>query len=159
MFANGGYMGRRIKEGSEKLTDFKYKKMKNLTKEELQKQLNIIAENEEKELINTHYPEFKKLEGKCFKVKNNYSCPEEDTDYWWLYKKVTEIKPEFVYDTRGNGVACHYNGFSFQMDKNGDISVIKEDYGYVHCLGDEISNEEFEEAFKNLKESIETFDK
>lgn len=29
--------------------------------------------------------------GRCFKVRNNYSCPEKPSDYWWLYKRVVKI--------------------------------------------------------------------
>ncbi len=65
--------------------------MKN-KKEELQKQLDEIKKQEEKELVDKHYPEFKKFEGKCFKMRNNYSLPEVPSDYWWLYKKVVKIK-------------------------------------------------------------------
>jgi len=121
-----------------------------LSKEELQKQLKAIAKAEEKAMIEEHYPEFKKLEGKCFKNKNNYSCPEKPSDYWWLYTKITEIKPDDVYDTRGNGVACHYKGYSFQTDKDGNITTRKEDYGYVHSLGKEIPKKEFDKAFENM---------
>jgi CCR4-NOT transcriptional regulation complex NOT5 subunit len=45
------------------------------TKEQLQKQLDAIAKQEQKEMIEKHYPEFKKLEGAFYKTRNNYSCP------------------------------------------------------------------------------------
>jgi len=130
-----------------------------LSKEELKKQLKLISEKENQELIEKHYPEFKKLEGKCFKNRNNYSCPEKPSDYWWLYTKITEIKPEDLYDTGGNGVACHYKGYSFQTDKDGNVSTQKIDYGYVHSLQKEISEKEFDKAFENMISALNELSK
>jgi len=126
----------------------------NPIKEQLQKQLNAIAKQEEKELIAKHYPEFKKLEGKYFKYKNSYSCPEKPSDYWFLYTKITEIKPDDVYNTRGNGVACHFKGWSFQTDKYANISVEKKKTGYVHSLGQEITENEFHSAWDKIIEAL-----
>ncbi len=33
----------------------------------------------------------RKMIGKCFKYRNNYSCPETDADYWWLYSRVIAV--------------------------------------------------------------------
>lgn len=125
------------------------------TKEQLQKQLNAIAKQEEKELIEKHYPEFKKLEGTFYKTRNNYSCPEKPSDYWWLYTKITEIKPDDVYDTRYNGVACHFKGWSFQTCKNGNFSVEQEKIGYVHSLGKQITEQEFVEAWNKAMSNLD----
>lgn len=125
------------------------------TKEQLQKQLNAIAKQEEKELIEKHYPEFKKLEGTFYKTRNNYSCPEKPSDYWFLYTKITEIKPDDVYDTRGNGVACHFKGWSFQTCKYSNFSVEQEKRGYVHSLGKQITEQEFIEAWNKAMSALD----
>jgi hypothetical protein len=126
----------------------------NLTKrkKEIQKQLNEIAEQERKELIETHYPEFKKLVGKYFKTRNGYGS---DTPKWWLYVKVTEIKPEDVYDTCGKGATCHFKGYSFQTTCYGHFSVEMISSGYMHSLGKEITEGEFNEAWNKAMGNLE----
>lgn len=128
--------------------------MKNVTKEELQKQLNKIAIAEEKEMIAKHYPEFKKFEGRYFKQRNNYSCPKKPSDYWFMYTKITEINPKDVYDTRGNGVACYFKGWTFQTCRDGHISINKEKHGYIHGLGKEITEKEFNDAWNTMIDKI-----
>lgn len=49
--------------------------------------------------------------GKTFRYRNNYSCPEKPSDYWWLYAKCTKL------DRWGNVVLE-----TFEVDKNGDFS-------------------------------------
>jgi hypothetical protein len=127
----------------------------NSTKEQLQKKLNAIAKKEEKEMIEKHYPEFKKLEGKFFKKRNNYSLPKKPSDYWFYYTKVTQIKPEYVYDTRGNGANCFFKGYSFQTCKLGNTTIEKIDTGYVSSLGVEITEKEFNEAWNKLMSSLD----
>lgn len=120
----------------------------NKRKAQLQSELKKIFEAEEKALIEEHYPKFKnKYEGKCFKIRNRYGG---DSKGWWLYVKVTEIKPEDVYDTSGNGVACKYTGWQFQVDEHGNINISKEDFGYCHSLGQLISEGEFNAAWNKM---------
>jgi len=126
-----------------------------LTKEQLQKQLKEIAKQERKALIEKHYPEFKQYEGRFFKTRNHYSCPEKPSDYWWYYTKVTEITPEDVYDTLGNGAACHFKGWSFEDTKGGDVFISKNKQGYIHSLGKEITEAEFNEAWNKMVDSFE----
>jgi len=118
--------------------------MEKLTKEELQKQLDVIVKREEKEIIEIHYPEFKLNEGKCFKYRHEQTV---------FYTKVTKIKPSDVYNTYGNGVACRYSGWSFHEDKAGNISIQKEN-SYIHCLGKPVSKKEFDNAFKKLIDKL-----
>ena len=125
------------------------------TKEQLQKQLNAIAWQEKKELIETHYPEFKKFEGRYFKVKNHYGNPEKRSDWWWLYTKVTQINPDDVYDTNGNGVGCHCKGYTFQTCKYGNVEIEKNKQTYIHSLGQEITEKEFVEAWNKLMSNLE----
>lgn len=32
--------------------------------------------------------------GKCFKYRNSYSCPQEESDYWWLWIRIIGLKDE-----------------------------------------------------------------
>lgn len=124
-------------------------------KKELEKQLKIIAKKEEMEMIEKHYPEFKKMEGTFHKRRCNYSLAKIPSDYWWLYTKVTEIKPEHVYDTFGNGVSCNFIGWTFQTCKYGNFSVEREEKGYLHSLGQQITEEEFNEAWNKAMEQLD----
>ena len=125
--------------------------MKNtFTKEELQRQLNTIIKKEQKEIIEKHYPDLKSLEGKCFKLRNNYSLPKKASDYWNLYVRVFQIKKSDVYTIGSNEVTATFIGTSFQKDKHGLISIDTKHRGYVHLLGDEITTKEFQDAWKKV---------
>jgi hypothetical protein len=80
-------------------------------KEELEFQLRTVSAelNEIKEAETEAANQA--LLGKCFKTRNNYSCPEKPSDYWWLYVKVTEID--------GAALKC----LRFQIDKGGRIDI------------------------------------
>lgn len=123
-------------------------------KAKLQKQLNDIIEQEEKNMVAIHYPIFKKkYEGKYFKRRNSYSCPEKKSDYWWTYCKVTEIKPSDIYQGH-NCILSKFDGYSFEIDKDGNIRITQEKYGYTHMLGQEISEKEFNDAWNKMINKI-----
>lgn len=130
------------------------KKNTQITKEQLQKQINAITAQEEKEMIEKHYPKFKKLEGTFYKQKDNYSCHNKASDYWFSYTKVTKIKPTDIYDTKGNGITSRFEGYAFRTDKYGTFSVNKEKIGYVHSLGIQISEQEFNQAWNKAMQNL-----
>lgn len=124
-------------------------------KEKLQKQLNRIVKQEEKEMVEKHYPTFKKLVGKCFKARNSYGGGGRKN--WWIYTKITEIKPEDVY--RGaDQILCHYKGYSFETDIYGAVNV-QNQKSYVHGLGKEISGKEFNDEYEKMLLKIKEFKK
>ena len=127
------------------------------TKAELQEELRQIEEKEFNELIEKHYPEFKALEGKCFKVRNCYSLPETESDYWFLYVKIQKIDKDDLYKSSDN-ILSRFHGWSFQTDKYGSISVEFDYNSYVHSMSEEteISNEEFKEAWLKLQSKLST---
>ena len=129
------------------------------TKAELQEELRQIEEKEFNELIEKHYPDFKALEGKCFKVRNCYSCPENESDYWFLYIKIQKIEKDDLYKLSDN-ILSHFHGWSFQTDKYGRISVEFDYNNYVHSMSEEneISNEEFKEAWLKLQAKLSIAD-
>lgn len=105
----------------------------------------------QKEMVEKYYPIFKKkYEGKYFKYDNGYNREQR----WTMYTKVVEIKPEHIYDTRGNEVTSCYNGWNFQTDTNGQITISCEKNGYAHSLQKEISEKEFNEAWNKMIEKI-----
>jgi len=36
-------------------------------------------------------PKFEKYIGTYWKFKNYYSCPEKESDYWWLYRYLKRL--------------------------------------------------------------------
>lgn len=129
--------------------------MKQLSKKELQKQLNEIEEQELSEIIDIHYPEFKKLEGKFFKYKNNYSCPDSPKDYWFMYSKVIKITRDDIREGFGDNKAmssCEV--MSFQTDKDGKVFIDKCKATYTHLLGNEISKKIFDREWAKMINSI-----
>ncbi len=121
-------------------------------KEFLQKELAQILAKEEKEMVESNYPIIKKkFEGKCFKTPNSYGG---DSEKWFLYSKIVSITKEDVYDTRGNGITAHCKMVRFQSMPNGMIEI-KSDYtGYVHSVGQPISEVEFTKAWNKLIDKI-----
>ena len=124
-----------------------------MRKEQLLKELKAIEEAERQKMISENYEEFKKLEGKCFKFRNNYSCPEKKSDYWWMYKQVIAIPEDGIYQT-STGVSCHLKCWTFQTDKYGASTINPDDTTYAHSLGEEITKEEFDAAFEKMIKAI-----
>lgn len=124
------------------------------TKEELKAELEAIEQKEYEEFIETNYPKFKELVGRCFKLKNNYSCPEKKSDYWYKYTKITSIEKDDVYRSCGGEALSYYHGISFQTDKNGRIDINPMEESYVHSLGNEITLKEFNRALDIVKLKI-----
>jgi hypothetical protein len=129
--------------------------MKKETKEQLQKKLNAIEEQEYKEMIAKHYPEFKKLEGKYFKSKSCYSCPKKPSDYWFVYTKVVSVRPKDIYEI-SNGVSAHLTCITFQSESR-DLLIIDTNHKtYAHSLGKEITEKEFMAAWGKLRNKIDS---
>lgn len=122
-------------------------------KERLQAKLKEIERHEKNEIIRLHYPEFKKYEGRYFKNKNSYGGSSKT---WYYYTKVVSIKPEYVYDTKGNGVASHFDGYRFEY-YDGSISIERVERRYIHSLEKEITEKEFNKAWGKIIEKINTF--
>lgn len=117
------------------------------TKETLNKIVNdarsklmIIQDREEGELNAALYR-------KCFKGRNNYSCPKKPSDYWWVYVKILSVDGRWV------------SALSFQDDKCGQLTY-KIDKAIMgsHYRSDgykEISDKEFERTLNKFKDKME----
>ena len=81
------------------------------------------------------HEENKKLIGTCWRYRNNYSCPEKPSDYWWMYTIVTGVD--------GSNIIA----FSFQTDMYGTFSAYLNKSVYPSTLGEKITRAAFEEAF------------
>jgi hypothetical protein len=81
-----------------------------------------------------------KLVGRFFKYRNNYSCPEKESDYWYLYTAVERTDAD-------GGI----RQFSFQTDKNGDIRI-EPDQWHIGLLSGyaEIPFQEFDIAWQKV---------
>lgn len=123
-------------------------------KEELQRELKEIEEQERKDLIEKEFPNFQNLIGKFFKYENSYSSPEEPSDYWWVYRKVISITPDDLYIGRENIASSYCRVVSFQKDKYGNIEFKPEDETHTHYLGEEISENEYNEAFELILKEL-----
>jgi hypothetical protein len=84
--------------------------------------------------------------GKCYKVRNNFSCPENESDYWWLYLKIIETDDRDFYALR------------FQVDKYGNFTIEPKTITYnpnnYGCI--EISEKEFQDAWKELVDELKS---
>lgn len=74
--------------------------------------------------------------GKCFKYRNCYSCPKDDSERWWLYQRVTSVTKH-----------GRLNVFSFQVDKDGQFSC-EETTRSVGILGEPITLKQFQHAWR-----------
>lgn len=119
---------------------------KKVLQERLKEQREIIkAETDAEyklcqELLKIEIEENKNNIGRCFKYRNNYSCPEKDDDYWFLYLKIIGVE-----DKRGD-----YECIEFQKDSYG-ICQICITTKYSNFINDyvEISETEWKVAMLN----------
>lgn len=84
--------------------------------------------------------------GLCLKTRNNYSCPEKPSDYWWLYVKVVRAGEH-------GSLQC----LQFQVDKDGDVYVKRDEYYHPHSLDSyqTISPDEFDREFAKMLKHLE----
>lgn len=76
------------------------------------------------------------LLGKCFAYRNSYSCPQDESDYWTHYTKITDISD-----------SGRLSGISFQRDKDGKIEFEPRNWISESTLQREISTQEFDATF------------
>ncbi len=112
-------------------------------------ELRRIIADAQKSLSAIQYQErrraHERLIGKCYKFRNSYSCPEKESDYWWLYRKITSMD-EFGW----------LNTFEFQKDRSGQITIREENLKVAESSEDiPISHAEFNEAWDALRKHID----
>jgi hypothetical protein len=77
------------------------------------------------------------LVGKCFRYRNSYSCPKDESDRWWLYQRIIEI------DRRG-----WLRVFMFQRDRDGKLEIETALSFGTSALGEPITLRQFQYAWK-----------
>lgn len=83
--------------------------------------------------------------GKCYRLRNSYSLPKGDSDYWPLFSRVTGVND-------GRVVVMQ-----FEIDKDGKCEL--HTAGICHPstnLGEEISHDEWRAAFIAFMGQIES---
>lgn len=91
-------------------------------------------------------PAFKdKYEGKYFKYKNCYSCPEKESDYWYMYIKITEVKQTYW-----------MSGYTFQTDKDGKVLIEVERALTESRCEIPIMKREFDSAYRKMLKKIDS---
>lgn len=115
-----------------------------LTKDELKQQEREINRRLHAIRDAERFEENKGLVGKTYRYRNNYSCPEKPSDYWWLYAKVQKI------DKHG-----HLTVFEFQTDKHGTVTTRTDDYRMHMRDGYQpIPVAKFNKAWRDLQRKI-----
>jgi hypothetical protein len=114
-------------------------------KQELQAQIKKLnrelgaIESAESEADNQQYI------GRFFKVRNNYSCPEKPSDYWWVYMTVVSAE------------AYTLKCFEFQTDSRGCIDIRPTDiHSTLSRCYVEIKKSEFARAWRELLSRVES---
>jgi hypothetical protein len=82
------------------------------------------------------------IEGCVFKLRNSYSCPDGDADYWWVY-------------------ACAFKNadgdmrlFEFQTDKYGQVRIDPDEAYHESMEWKPIERGEYESAWVEMIKSI-----
>jgi hypothetical protein len=83
--------------------------------------------------------------GKCYRTRNNYSCPKSSADYWWLYARVVSVK---------GGVKV----LTFQNDKKGQLTLEQERFYARQSLEgyEEISEAVFMGAWRTFISAVKS---
>jgi hypothetical protein len=80
------------------------------------------------------------LIGKCFRYRNSYSCPKDDSERWWLYRRVLRMS-----------ASGRLLVFQFQTDHCGQITIEPGSTVIDHeSIGERISLRQFEHAWMVL---------
>lgn len=111
---------------------------------QLQSKINVLRGELLKKEHAQWIRENKKYVGTYWKYRNNYSCPDGESDYWWAYRKLTSI------DMDGG----HFLATSFQTDKNGWHRIEVDEYCSGPSSWEPCSKAEYERAFKTLADKI-----
>ena len=84
------------------------------------------------------------MAGKCFRTRNNYSCPEKPDDYWWLYLQVTEVSAD-----------GYLSVWTFEQDTYGHVRIDAPDTRpYLGTSYEEITPDHFWEMWRALRQAL-----
>jgi hypothetical protein len=82
--------------------------------------------------------------GKCYRTRNNYSCPKDDSEIWWLYLRVNKVE----------GGALRV--VTFQDDRQGRLEIEVDRYYSALSLEsyEEITPAAFADAWATFVEKV-----
>ena len=85
------------------------------------------------------------LLGKCFRMRNSYSCPKSDADRWWFYCRVVQVADGSL------------KALTFQNDNQGRITIEDRTHFSALSLADyeEISDAQFLKAWDSFLSDIQ----
>jgi len=113
-------------------------------KEQLERQARAVNQKLHAIRDAERYAENEALVGKTFRYRNNYSCPEKPSDYWWLYARVQGI------DSSG-----YLTVFCFETDKYGAVKISTDKYRFHMNDGYQpVSVAKFNKAWRDLQRKI-----
>lgn len=87
--------------------------------------------------------ENKGLLGKTFRMRNDYSCPEKPSDYWWVYAKVQKVGRDGMLTV-----------LRFDTDKYGAMQVQVERYQHHMAYYTEITPAAFNKAWRAFQKKV-----
>lgn len=104
--------------------------------ESLRKQAAVIRDKITRIEDKRRFEESVALQGKCFRYRNSYSCPKDDSERWWLYQRVLRV-------TKDGWLVV----FRFQTDQYGKTEIEPE-HRSMSSLGEPITAKQFQYAWK-----------
>lgn len=124
-----------------------------ITKEALKekrKEYFTLKKEYEKQETSKRIEEFKELVGRCYMSKNSYGEDES----WWTYYKIIDISENDLYLVNDSEVFSSCTAIRFEKDCYGAFSINLKESVYTHSLDVEISEDSFNKAWEEIKESV-----
>lgn len=87
--------------------------------------------------------EHRRLIGKCFKVRNSYSCPKDNSERWWLYSKVI------------SSIDGSLRAIQFQIDIHGKAELEPDAYFSNYDGQEEIKATVFQSELKKWMQYVQ----
>jgi len=112
----------------------------------LRKKMDVLREQREELEFSKLLPELRqKYEGKYFKFRNSYSCPETQEDYWYIYFRCDKVENK-------------YTAICAKLEKTKDkiIRIETKAHEGFSLLEKECSEKEFYDTLKKLQAEIKT---
>ena len=120
---------------------------------QLDEELYVVRKEYESYLAKWHYPEFKNKIGRYYKTEHK-GCSSSSPFY--EYHVLLDVRPEDLYVSSDGEVLAKCMVSSVSRDADGCIRINLSEKSYVHCLGEEISEGEYEDAvFSILLDAVD----
>lgn len=119
---------------------------------QLDEELYVVRKEYENYLAKRYYPEFKDKIGRYYKSEHRYSSRSP----FYEYHVLLDVQPEDLYTGSDGKVLAKCMASSISRDADGQIKINLSEINYFHCLGEEISEGEYEDAvFSILLDAVD----